>query len=300
MTKGLIFNIQRFSIHDGPGIRTTVFMKGCPLNCLWCSNPESQDPFPNLMVRDLKCTGCGACVKACPRGAVTISEESGRRIDWSRCNHCLACVDACIYGSLNICGRYMKINEVLKEIMADADFYRNSDGGVTVSGGEALVQADFVAALMRACREQGIHTTLDTTGFSPWEKLSGVLEYTDLVLFDIKHLDPLKHREATGVGNQLILKNLLALAGEKRLWLRMPVIPGYNDSCENILAVADLCKSIRAERLSLLPYHEGGKSKSPQIGKTFAFPEGRVPSDEHMSKLRELAGRDGLTVTIGS
>jgi pyruvate formate lyase activating enzyme len=194
----------------------------------------------------------------------------------------------------------MKINEVLKEIMADADFYRNSDGGVTVSGGEALVQADFVAALMRACREQGIHTTLDTTGFSPWEKLSGVLEYTDLVLFDIKHLDPLKHREATGVGNQLILKNLLALAGEKRLWLRMPVIPGYNDSCENILAVADLCKSIRAERLSLLPYHEGGKSKSSQIGKTFAFPEGRVPSDEHMSKLRELAGRDGLTVTIGS
>lgn len=300
MQKGLVFNIQRFSIHDGPGIRTTVFMKGCPLSCPWCSNPESQDPFPNLLVRDLKCTGCGACVESCPRGAITVSGDAGRRIDWSKCNQCLACVAACIYGSLNICGRYMEVREVMDEIMADADFYRNSGGGMTVSGGEALIQAEFVAALMQACKEHGIHTTLDTTGFSPWEKLIEVLEYTDLVLFDIKHLDPLKHREATGVGNQLILKNLLAISKEKRLWLRMPVIPGYNDSCDNVLAVANLGRSLRAEKLSLLPYHEGGKSKCSQIGKIFAFPEGRVPSDELMSRLQDLAKRDGFTVSIGS
>jgi len=300
MTKGLIFNIQRFSIHDGPGIRTTVFMKGCPLRCLWCSNPESQDPFPNLMVRDLQCTGCGACVKVCPRGAVSISEESGRRIDWSRCNHCLACVEACIYGSLNICGRQMTVGEVMKEVLADADFYRNSGGGVTVSGGEALLQADFVAALLRACREQGIHTALDTTGFAPREKAEEVIACTDLVLFDIKHLDPLKHREATGVGNHRILNNLFTLAKGKRLWLRMPVIPGYNDTDENIRAVADLAKSVRAERLSLLPYHEGGKSKSAQIGKTYAFPGGTPPSDDLLSRLQKLAQRDGFTVSIGS
>lgn len=300
MTKGLIFNIQRFSIHDGPGIRTTVFMKGCPLRCPWCSNPESQDPFPNLFVRDLKCTGCGACVGACSRDALTVSEESGRQIDWSKCDHCLNCVDACIYGSLSICGWYAEVHEILREVAADEDFYRNSGGGVTVSGGEALMQAEFVAEFMRACKKRGLHTALDTTGFSPWEEMKKVLQFTDLVLFDIKHLDPLRHKEATGVGNNIILKNLLSLAKEKRFWLRMPVIPGYNDSDDNMLAIAALGKELRAEKLSLLPYHEGGKSKSRQIGKAFIFPEGKVPSDSLMLRLQELSARDGLTVSIGS
>ena len=299
MVKGLIYNIQRFSIHDGPGIRTTVFTKGCPLRCPWCSNPESQDAFPNLMARDLKCTGCGSCAAVCPRGAVTVT-EAGRRIDWSKCDQCLACVDTCIYGSLSICGRYVEIPEVLDEVMADADFYRNSGGGMTVSGGEALMQAEFTAALMEACRERGVHTALDTTGFSPWEKMKMVLEFTDLVLFDIKHLDPLKHSEATGVGNQLILENLLSVGKENRLWLRMPVIPGYNDTEENILAVAALGKSLGAEKLSLLAYHEGGRSKSGQIGKTYAFPEGKVPADDRMQKLKELVAGNGMVVSIGS
>jgi len=299
MVKGLIFNIQRFSIHDGPGIRTTVFMKGCPLRCPWCSNPESQDAFPNLMARDLKCTGCGACAAVCPRGAATLT-EAGRRIDWSKCDQCLACVDACIYGSLSICGRYVEVSHVLDEVMADADFYENSGGGMTVSGGEALMQAEFVSELMKACREKGVHTALDTTGFSPREKLKRVLEFTDLVLFDIKHLDPLKHSEATGVGNQLILKNLQTIAREKRLWLRMPVIPTYNDSEEHIRAVAALGKSLGAEKLSLLPYHEGGRSKCSQVGKTYTFPKVRIPTDEQMRKLKDLVAGNGMAVSIGS
>ena len=300
MPKGLIFNIQRFSIHDGPGIRTTVFMKGCPLRCPWCSNPESQDNFPNLMVRDLKCLGCGACVEACPQRAITFSEEAGRRIDWSKCNQCLACAGACIYGSLNICGRYAGVPEVVDEIMADADFYRNSGGGMTVSGGEALMQADFVKAMLQACRERGLHTALDTTGFSPWETLRGVLEFTDLVLFDIKHLDPLTHREATGVGNKRILKNLLTLAKGKRLWLRMPVIPGYNDTEEHVLEVAALGKSAGAEKISLLPYHEGGKAKSGQLGRVYLYSEAKPPRDEHMQRLKKLMVSHGVHVSIGS
>lgn len=297
--RGLVFDIQRFSIHDGPGIRTTVFMKGCPLRCPWCANPESQDAFPNLMARDLKCRACGACAAVCPKGAVTMT-ATGRRIDWSKCDQCLKCVGACIYNSLSICGRYMDVPEVLAEVMADADFYRNSGGGMTVSGGEALMQAEFVASLMQACRESGIHTALETTGLSSWKKVAAVLEFTDLVLFDIKHLDTSKHRAATGVGNQLILKNLQTIAKVKKLWLRLPVIPGYNDAENHIVEVAELAKNVGAEKLSLLPYHEGGKSKCGQIGRNYAFSEGTMPTHDRMQELKKVAAASGMLVSIGS
>lgn len=298
--KGVVFNIQRFSVHDGPGIRTTVFMKGCPLRCLWCSNPESQDFFPELMVRDINCKGCGECVKACPKGAITITKKEGRVIDRNKCDQCLICADTCIYNSLNVCGRYMTAEEILDEVMKDIDFYKNSGGGITVSGGEPLSQCEFVTALLKDCKKEGLHTALDTTGYAPWEKMEKVLRSVDLVLYDIKHLDPHEHKRTTGVGNSLILENLIKASKVTDIWLRIPLIADFNDSEEYIKDIVILGKNIGAKKISLLPYHEGGRSKSEQLGLSYQFPDGIAPSDEHINNLKEVVGKGGIKAAIGN
>lgn len=300
--KGLVFDIQRFSIHDGPGIRTTVFMKGCPLQCLWCSNPESQDPFTNLMVRNINCKGCGACVGVCPEEAITITKEEGRKIDWEKCNQCLRCVAACIYNSLNRCGTYMEVKEVFDEVVKDEDFYKNSGGGVTVSGGEPLLQTEFVYKLLRICKERGLPTALDTTGYAAWEKIEKILPLTDLLLWDIKHLDTREHKRSTGVENEPILENLAKAARSKlsHIWLRIPLIADFNDSEEHLRSIAALGKKIGAEKISLLPYHEGGKSKAEQLGRSYEFSEAKAPSDEHITRLKQMMEQEGVRVAIGN
>jgi pyruvate formate lyase activating enzyme len=298
--KGLIFNIQRFSVHDGPGIRTTVFFKGCPLHCPWCSNPESQSFSPELIVRDTLCKGCGACVETCPQQAITLTKKEGRRINRKKCNSCFLCVENCQYKSLSVCGKYMKVDEILDEVLQDRLFYKNSGGGVTLSGGEVLLQSHFALQVLKACKTEGLHTVLETSGYGSWKELKDLLPFVDLVLFDLKHLDPVEHKKTTGVGNKIILENLRKTSKMTPVWLRIPLIADFNDSGAQIKKAALLGKEIGAQKISLLPYHEGGKSKSEQLGRIYPLPWARAPEEEHLDHLKKIIERDGLKATIGN
>lgn len=297
--KGLIFLIQRYSIHDGPGIRTTVFMKGCPLGCLWCQNPESFHVFPELMTHDIRCISCGECAKICPKAAISLNNQLGRKIDRSLCNNCFDCVDVCPTGALSRVGEYMTIKEVTEEIEKDTLFYDHSGGGVTVSGGEPLLQSSFVFNLLKACKEMGFHTALDTSGYGDWPAMEKVLSQVDLVLFDLKHVDPNKHHEGTGKGNKLIFENLRKISPKNRVWLRLPLIPGYNDSQDNLRKIGDLAKEIGAEKLSLLPVNQLGEEKCRALGRTLAMEKIVTPADESIQAVKKFLEDMGLDVTVG-
>lgn len=297
---GLIFNIQKYSIHDGPGIRTTVFLKGCPLRCGWCSNPESMQHGRELLVRRARCTGCGRCVDVCSPRAIELAEDA-IRIDRSRCDLCLKCANVCYAEAIEVSGRTVGVGDVVDECEKDEIFYRNSGGGVTLSGGEPLFQAAFTREILRECKARSLHTALDTSGHAPREVLERALPYTDLILFDIKHLDPGQHHAATGVDNNLILENLrmIARAGTTRLWIRLPVIPGFNDGEAYMEAVAAVLKDVPAEKISLLGYHEWGKPKYEALGRAYPLDGATPPSDERLQALAGLLAAAGLPVTVG-
>lgn len=302
--KGRIFSMQRFSIQDGPGIRTTVFVKGCPLRCAWCSNPESQNLHPEIMVRRQKCEGCGECVQACPRDAIDLVEGLVA-IDRARCDLCMDCVEACPTGALEVTGEEITIEAAVDECSQDEPFYRNSDGGVTLSGGEPLSQPEFALEFLKACKQRSLSTALDTCGHAPWEVLEKILAYTDLVLFDVKHLDPEMHRKGTGVENDLILENLRRITASRqaRVWIRIPVIPGYNDSEEHARAVANAMAKMPefpcVEKISLLAYHAWGKPKYDFLGKGYPF-QGEAPEDPaRLERIKEILESEGLSVTVG-
>jgi pyruvate formate lyase activating enzyme len=298
--KGRIFSIQRFSIQDGPGIRTTVFVKGCPLRCAWCSNPESQNPRPEIMARQQKCEGCGSCVEACTRGAICLAGGVAR-LDRALCDLCMDCVEACPTGALEVTGEEITIEDAVHECCQDEPFYKNSDGGVTLSGGEPLFQPEIALEFLKACKEKGLSTALDTCGYAPWEVFEGILAYTDLVLFDVKHLDPEMHLRGTGVENHLILANLkkMTASGRAGVWVRIPLIPGYNDSEEHARDLADLLATMPVEKVSLLDYHEWGRPKYGFLGKDYPF-EGEVAEDrERLKRWKDIMEAAGLTVTVG-
>jgi pyruvate formate lyase activating enzyme len=298
--RAVVFNIQRFSIHDGPGIRTTVFFKGCPLRCDWCSNPESQDPIPQLMTRDIQCVACGKCAEVCPEKAIFLNPGGSRQVCWDKCNRCFRCVDACLYGSLTVMGRMAGVDEIIREVERDRLFYQNSGGGVTLSGGEPLSRPQFVLQLLGRLKEKDLHTALDTCGFAPEEVVTAVFPHADLVLYDIKQLNDEKHMNSTGVSNRSILANARLACSRARTWFRVPLIEGYNDDPEDVRALADMAKEMGAEKISFLPYHEGGMTKRRQIGKDPSSPATRPPSEEQIQKLKKIVEDRGVAVSVGS
>ncbi len=296
--KGIVFNIQKFSLHDGPGIRTVVFFKGCPLECQWCSNPESMGQDPEIMTNDLKCIKCGTCITACPQKAISIIENQ-RRIDWAKCNQCLNCGTACPTGAIDIVGKYMSVEEAVKEIEKDVPFYNNSGGGVTFSGGEPLAQWQFLLEACRICKEKKIHVAIETTGCAQWEVLDKVLDYVDLALYDIKHLDPNIHASRVNGSNKLILENFPKTAHKVKTWLRVPVIPGFNDSEEFMHKLGDFCKNSGVERVCLLPYHTWGEPKYARLGREYAMKGISPLNEESLQGLKEVMESHGLATTIG-
>ena len=299
--KGLVFNIQRFSIQDGPGIRTTVFMKGCPLICPWCSNPEGISSVPEIMTSDRKCIGCKKCVEVCPVNAICYV-DGVRQIDWNLCTNCLECAKVCPSHSIGVIGDYLTVDEVLKIAVRDVPFYRNTGGGVTVSGGEPLLQWQFVLDLLKECKKAGLHTTLDTSGYCRWEDMRKVLKYVDLILFDVKHMDSKRLKETCGVDNELVLDNLEKATRMSKIWLRIPLIPDFNDSELNMRAVAELAISTKVERVSLLPYHQYGKQKYQRLGKKYRFNGTGILKPDHRIVVtsQQILESCGLAVSIGS
>lgn len=268
--KATVFDIQRFSVHDGPGIRTTVFLKGCPLNCLWCHNPESKAKYPEVMLYENLCIGCGECVSTCEDKLHTFGDE-GHKINREDCKRCLKCASACVAGALTVSGKEISVSDVLAEVMRDKSFYDNSGGGVTVSGGEPLMHTDFCVELLSAAKEQGISTAMETSGFGKWENIERLCSCVDIFLWDYKETNPERHREYTGVDNSLILENLAKLDSlGKTIVLRCPIIPGLNDREEHFKGIADvLNKHASVIRAELEPYHSLGKGKATAIGKDY-------------------------------
>ena len=266
-SKGIIFDLKKFAIHDGPGIRSTVFFKGCPLRCHWCHNPEGISRAMEVMVSTQRCLAdCRECLELCPEKALTKCNK-GIALNRDLCNGCGLCADACPAKGLQMAGRKVNIDQVMAELAKDAIFYQGSNGGVTYSGGEPLAQIDFLHELLLACKERGWHTSVDTCGHAPFANFEKIMPLVDLFLYDLKIIDPVKHRRFTGVSNHLILENLPKLSCTAlSLAIRIPLIPGNNDSETDIKQLADFCASLpRAHSVHLLPYHPGGSSKRKRL-----------------------------------
>ena len=279
---GMVFDIQRFSVHDGPGIRTTVFLKGCPLRCQWCHNPESWSPDPELSYRADLCLDCLDCVAVCPTGAQQAT-DGVHVLDHEACQACGDCVDVCSQGALRVIGGRMSVDEVMAEVLRDGAYYASSGGGLTLSGGEPLAQAEFAWALLRAAKRHGLHTCLDTSGYAPAETLRAVAGDVDLFLWDYKATGEEKHRELTGVEGEPILANLdWLMAHGARVALRCPMIPGVNDAPEHLAAIAALsARYPELEAVDVLPYHALARHKAEQIG--FHAPLGDLPSADEQT-----------------
>lgn len=289
--KGLIFNIERYAVHDGPGIRTVIFMSGCLLRCFWCQNPEGQELKPQLTFVSDKCTTCAKCVSVCPNKA--IEKTNGKiAMNWNKCRQCLKCVEVCPNEARENLVKVMTSKEVLDEVIKDISFYRRSNGGVTLSGGDPLVQIDFASEILRLCKERNIHTAIETSGFAAWDDFVKILSYTDFIFFDIKHMDSIKHKHGTLVDNRKILKNIKKISDfykDINIVVRIPIIPNFNDSEENIINTSEFVRSLKSvKKIELLPYHKLGVIKYKRIGKPYLLKDLEPPRSEDLVLLKNI------------
>ncbi|MBU3145072.1 trans-4-hydroxy-L-proline dehydratase activase [Clostridium sp. CF012] len=299
MTSSTIINIQKYSIHDGPGIRTTVFFKGCPLNCWWCHNPESQNLNPEIMFFKERCTGCGTCVKRCPEKAIQFV-KGFPVFNESKCTLCGKCSDFCLSNARELVGKDITVKNLMKEIIKDEVFYEESNGGVTFSGGEPLMHADYLYNILKICKDKGIHTTVDTSGYASWKQFEKIVDNVDLFLFDIKHMNNEKHIKYTGVENVIILENLKKLSQRgSNIYIRMPLIAGINDDDETIDAAVDFLSKINLIHVDLLPYHKMGMDKYRRLNIEYKLSGLEKPSDEVMNKISEKFKSAGIKIKIG-
>jgi pyruvate formate lyase activating enzyme len=299
--KGIIFDIKKFAIHDGPGTRSTVFFKGCPLRCLWCHNPEGMSPVPEVLVFARRCLAdCRACIELCPQKALAKNKD-GIALDRGLCNACGLCAAACPSEALQMAGRTVSVEQVMSELARDDIFYQDSGGGITFSGGEPLAQIDFLHQLLLACKERGWHTAVDTCGHAPFANFVKIMPLVDLFLYDLKIIDPLKHCRFTGLGNRLILENLPGLSRAARsLAIRIPLIPGSNDSATDMERLADFCASLpRPHPVHILPFHRGGSGKRKRLDHEDPLPGARPPTAAKMNKIKEIFCLRKLKVTSG-
>jgi pyruvate formate lyase activating enzyme len=300
--RGTVFSVQFFNLHDGPGTRTLVFFKGCPLSCQWCANPESMSRRPELGLTRSKCDGCGKCIDACPEQALSVDEGTALRIDRQRCNACGECIPACGLEALTIYGKEMTAREVFDEVYRDKMFYEGTGGGVTVSGGEPLLQPRFLVAVLELCRGAGIHTCLETTGYASREICERVLPLTDHVLFDLKHMDSRVHREFTGKANTRILENAALVAGSGMpVMFRIPLVPGFNDTLQNIGATAEFIKNLAGDNiqgLELMPYHRMGTGKYEALDKRYSFAHLQPPSPDYVESVKKRFEERGVSCTV--
>lgn len=299
-----VFNVQSFCIHDGPGIRTTVFLKGCPLRCLWCQNPESLEKAPQLMFYPNKCAGCNICMETCPNHAIKASTPSMPYASTSRdqCINCGNCVSVCPKGARELAGSYMTVANVFQKVVDDKLFLQESGGGMTISGGEALFHPEFTYSLCHLAQSQGIHTAVETSGFASKKIINKIFHYVNLALYDIKHMDSGTHKKLTGVPNELILDNVCYIYNTLKIpvIIRVPIVPGFNDSRENIEAVAKFVSSKLSPEVevNLLPYHRLGEAKKESLG-IAQIQSIEVPTNDLMISLVEIIKSYGLTAKIG-
>ncbi len=300
MQSGVVFNIQRYSLQDGPGIRTTVFLKGCPLSCSWCHNPEGITPAPEIAVVETRCLSCGECSRAC-RCRDPLAGEGVLQTRNEGCILCGDCVAACPTGARQIIGRETTVEETMREVLQDRIFYEDSHGGVTFSGGEPLLQAGFLREVLRACRAEGIHTAVDTCGYASRGDLLGIAPFTDLFLYDVKFMDDTRHIQYTGVSNTTILNNLRILGSmHGNIWLRIPLIPDINDSDDDLEALAHFAASVRGVRqANLLPYHKTGLQKFRRLGRRYDLASVQAPSPELIERIRRKFCAVGISAVAG-
>lgn len=300
--QGLIAKIERFSLHDGPGIRTLIVTKGCPLKCRWCSSPYTQSAKPEVLYIASRCLGCGACGTACPSQAITRDDASASvKTDRAVCIGCGACVSACPNSARELCGRYYTPEALFSEVAKDEAFYRRSGGGVTIGGGEPSMQAGFVRAFLSLCQSHLMHTAMETCAQAPWETFAPLLDGLDLVYIDLKHMDAKRHLEWTGVSNRIILENMQKAARQNDMIVRIPVIPGFNDDDDNIAKSAAFIQSLgnRVLRLELLPYHLLGISHYAELDRDDALSALAPPAEKHMERLCGIAESFGIETEIG-